>query len=148
MGRGNPYVIDTLYQLIKENKLEDRVEILGHQPFSKVISYINASKICLVPHHSNPHTDNTVPHKLFQYMVIGRPLLVSSSPPLKRIVEDCQSGKVFEAGNPQDFANQVDWMVENPEFCKTASQNGKVMTSLGGKYSFEKDMLVLREIYK
>ena len=142
VGKGNKVIESKFKSLIEYYDLTDRVIMLGWQPFEKVSSYIAASSVCLVPHKNNPHTGNTVPHKLFQYMVKGKPVLVSSCAPLKRIVEETQSGLVFKADDPQDFAEKLMDLVNNPELLNHASEKGKFATSTTGTYRWENDAQV------
>ncbi|MBM3287384.1 MAG: glycosyltransferase family 4 protein [Candidatus Eisenbacteria bacterium] len=76
----------------------------GWQPFERFPSYISASAACLIPHLRNDHTDTTIPHKLFHYMLLGRPVLVSDCRPLRRIVEECRAGIVVPSGDPAALA--------------------------------------------
>ncbi|MBA7679022.1 hypothetical protein ES703_87303 [subsurface metagenome] len=64
-----------LCELAKVERVGDQVEIIKWQPFDKVPSYIKASDICLVPHQKNSHTDTTIPHKLFQYILMKKPIV-------------------------------------------------------------------------
>jgi glycosyltransferase involved in cell wall biosynthesis len=98
---------DEYRRMVESRGVQDHVEIVGWQPFQKVPSYIEASQVGLVPHHQNPHTDATLPHKLFQYMLMSKPVVVSSCRPLKRIVEETKSGLVFHSGDPKDLARQI-----------------------------------------
>jgi glycosyltransferase involved in cell wall biosynthesis len=82
----------------------------------------------VIPHQSNGHTDNTVPHKLFQGMMAAKPLLVSSSAPLKRLTEKYQSGLVFEAGNSKDFAEKVLTLYRDKNLCAQLGENGRRVT--------------------
>jgi glycosyltransferase involved in cell wall biosynthesis len=100
------------------------VEIIGWQPFHKVPSYIEASHIGLVPHHQNPHTDATIPHKLFQYMLMSKPVIVSSCRPLKRIVEETKSGLVFHSGDPKHLAKQIQTLYSNPQLRSDCALHG------------------------
>ena len=86
----------------------DAVEMTGWQPFEKIWSYIEASDVCLVPHARNPHTDTTIPHKIFQYMMLGKPVLVSDCPPMARVMTDSGGGLVFRHDDPADFAEKVE----------------------------------------
>jgi glycosyltransferase involved in cell wall biosynthesis len=113
------------HEAIAESEgIKERVEITGWQPFSKVPSYIQASRIGLIPHHQNPHTDATIPHKLFQYMLMGKPVVVSSCRPLKRIVEETGSGLVFEAGDPEGLSKQILKLYENHQLQLDCSSRG------------------------
>lgn len=96
-----------LEAMIAKLHLASRVTLTGHQPFQKVPTYIALSAVCLVPHLANPHTEATIPHKLFQYMLMGKPVVVSSCRPLQRIVEATGSGLVFQAGDGASLANAV-----------------------------------------
>lgn len=87
--------------------VQPSVRVLGWEPFEKSLEYILLSKVCLVPHNDFEHTQTTVPHKLFQYMVCQRPVVVSGCRPLKRIVEAAGAGLVFKANDPHDLANAV-----------------------------------------
>jgi len=113
------------YRRIAESQgVQDHVELIGWQPFHKVPSYIEASHVGLVPHHQNPHTDATVPHKLFQYMLMEKPVVVSTCRPLKRIVEETRSGLVFGSGDPQDMAKQILTLFADPQLQADCGRQG------------------------
>lgn len=96
-----------LQQMVAERSVESKVTFINWQPFEKIPSYIALSDVCLVPHHSNAHTEATSPHKLFQYMLLKKPVVVSSCKPLKRVVEETGGGLVFQAGDASSLAETV-----------------------------------------
>ena len=96
-----------LERLAEESGCADAVEMTGWQPFEKIWSFIEASDVCLVPHARNPHTDTTIPHKIFQYMSAGKPVVVSDCPPLRSVVEDSGGGVWFRYDDPEDFAEKI-----------------------------------------
>lgn len=83
------------------------VSFLGWVPFQHIHTYIEHSDLCLVPHVYNDFINTTIPNKLFQYMALGKPVLVSHAKPLARVVRECNCGFVFESGNPADAADQI-----------------------------------------
>ena len=85
----------------------DRVVFEGYQPFERFPSYIAASSICLIPHLKSDHTDTTIPHKLFHYMLLGKPVVTSDCKPLRRIVEETGCGVVHRSGDAEAFAMAV-----------------------------------------
>ena len=105
VGRGT--IKPKLDAMVAERSLQDRVTFVDWQPFDKVPSYIAASAVCLVPHQSNPHTEATSPHKLFQYMLLKKPVVVSSCRPLQRVIDETGGGAVFEAGRPDSLAQTI-----------------------------------------
>ncbi|NJN41370.1 MAG: glycosyltransferase family 4 protein [Flammeovirgaceae bacterium] len=118
VGFGSTSVMDKLKSRVAELNLIN-VSFLGYQPFNTFYSYMRYADVNVIPHQANGHTNNTVPHKLFQGMMAGKPLLVSSCAPLKRIVEQYDSGIVFEAGNPDDFARQLKILRADSQLQKT-----------------------------
>ncbi len=101
---GDGHALPSLRQLVARRGLAGHVLFLGHRPFHEMASYMRRGFVGVVPHHKYGQTDNTVPHKLFQYMCLERPVLVSSCACLRRLVEESQSGLVFQAGNPVSAA--------------------------------------------
>ena len=137
--------LDIIKKEVNKLGIGDSVEIIGWQPFEKVNSYVQASKVCLIPHNDFEHTQTTVPHKLFQYMICARPVLVSNCRPLKRIVEEAQSGCVFEANDSQDLGRQLVYMYNHPEELVQMGLNGQ--RAALGKYAWRHDAQRLVEMY-
>lgn len=107
---------------------------------------MHLADVNVIPHQSNGHTDNTVPHKLFQGMMAARPLLVSSSAPLKRLVEEHKAGIIFSAGDPKDFAKKAIELYKNKEQASILGQNGK-KASMDGQLNWETTQKSLIQLY-
>lgn len=86
----------------------DRVRFEGWKPLSQVPSYIAGASVCLIPHLRSEHTDTTIPHKLFHYMLLERPVLSTDCRPLARILEETRAGVVYRSGDPRDFARALE----------------------------------------
>lgn len=136
---------DRYYSELKKIKPKSNVNFIEWIPFKEVKNYINNSHVCLVPHNKNEHTETTIPHKIFQYMALKRPVLVSDVTPLKRIVKETNSGMIFEAGNPKDFASKIIEM-DNYEKLIKWGENGR--KAVEGKYNWENDAKKLINLYK
>lgn len=145
-GSGSKAVMRLLSHLAKKHRVEDRVFFDGYQPFGRFYSLMHFANVNVIPHHSNGHTNNTIPHKLYQSMLAGRPLLVSSCPPLKRVVEETGSGLVFEAGNSHDFADKVRQLVDDDTLCKKMGKEG-MSHALKGTYNWEHTQEQLLTLY-
>jgi glycosyltransferase involved in cell wall biosynthesis len=87
-----------------------RLELAGHvrfegwQPFSRFPSYICASDVCLIPHLKTAHTDTTIPHKLFHYMLLERPVVASNCAPIERILTATGAGLIYPSGDAEALA--------------------------------------------
>lgn len=140
---------DPYYEVIKklknENKNKKNINFVSWIPFNEVQEYINNSHICLVPHNKNEHTETTIPHKLFQYMAMKRPILVSDVTPLKRIIMDTNAGEFFKADDALDFANKIREM-DNFDKLLEWGENGR--KAVEGKYNWTNDAKILINLYK
>lgn len=85
----------------------DRVEFPGWQPFRLFPSFVAGASVCLIPHLKCEHTDTTIPHKLFHYMLLERPVVATNCDPLERIVklEDC--GRIYGSGDASALADTL-----------------------------------------
>lgn len=133
-----------LEELTQQLGLTDAVKFEGHQPFAKVHSYIQASDICLVPHVESPEINTTMPHKLFQYMYMKKPVIVSSAKPLARVVRDGQCGEVFASANPASLATAV-FALQDPTVRHRLGENGRqaVLT----RYNWQQESQALLKLY-
>ena len=99
--------VQAVSALVKDLKLGEQVQLLGSRPFSEMASFIEASALGVVPHYRYGQTDNTLPHKLFQFAAMSKPVLVSNCKSLARITEDHGLGLVFKSGNAGDAAAKL-----------------------------------------
>lgn len=132
VGRGE--AMPELRSLVKLMGLNERVVFTGWQKPENLPSYIAASDVCLVPHKSTEHTEATVPHKLYHYMVMGKPVVVSSCRPLRRIVEGAECGLVFEAGDARSLASCT-LRLKDPGLRKRLGDAGR--EAAHGRHSWE-----------
>lgn len=132
-------------RLVKSLNLEEFIELSSWQSFEKVPTFIKASDICLVPHHRSGHTDTTIPHKLFQYMLMEKPVVVSDCRPLRRIVEETGCGLVFISGSADDLANKILQLWKDPHLMQKCGENGKA--AVLKKYNWQITGKALTDLY-
>ncbi|MCB0550956.1 MAG: glycosyltransferase family 4 protein [Lewinellaceae bacterium] len=166
--RGLQYVIQAMPILLRENPdiklwivgdgrhlsvlkescqgaLEHSVRFFGHLSFHEMMNKINYFDIGLIPHLKSPLTDNTIPNKLFQYMYLQKPVLTSDCDPLKRIVEETQSGLAYPYDSPEALAEKALILLSDDEKALTFGKNGK--QAVETKYNWEHDSARLVELY-
>ncbi len=96
-----------LKELAAKEGVGNLVDFIGWVDFELTPSYIDACDVCIVPQSANELIDNGVPHKLFQYMALGKPVVVSDSKALARIVSESRCGEIFQSNSSQAFADAV-----------------------------------------
>lgn len=142
---GGGYNQDELKSLARVLDISEKVGFTGWVPFDQVADYIKSSDICVVPHLKNKFTDATIPHKLFQYMLMGKPVIVSDASPLKRIVEECECGLVYQSGDIEALMRHMLKLSGSPAKRKRFGMNGR--RSAVGKYNWKTEEQRLLSIY-
>lgn len=103
-----------LKKLTDELGLQKHVVFEGWQDVSLFPSYILAADVCLSPLTRNPHHDTTYANKIFQYMAMGRPLLVSDSTAQANVVEQEGCGLVYPAEDNTAMADAIRQLYNQP----------------------------------
>lgn len=111
----------------------------GH---SLIPKFIEKAKICMIPQPNNDFINTTIPHKLFEYMYMAKPVIVSDAIPIKRIVQETNSGVYFKSGDAEDFAQKVT-LLFNSKINYGANGHNAVLK----KYNWNFDSKVLLEMY-
>jgi glycosyltransferase involved in cell wall biosynthesis len=133
-----------LEELAEREGVADKVRFVDWVPFEQCPSYIAAASVCLVPQPSNPFIDVTMPHKLFQYMAMGKPVVVSDARPLQRIVETTGCGEVFRSGSPTSFAQAVLRILRNGQRSRYGVNGYKAVCTL---YNWRRSAEQLLSLY-
>lgn len=144
LGTGS-YVTE-LKRLATENQVSDKMKFYGWQPFDKMNEFMGKADVCLIPHVKSAHTDNTIPHKLFQYMFAQKPVVASDCAPIQRIVEASNCGKIYPWDNSEIFAKNILQLLESDEQLKEMGKNG--YQAVNEQYLWKNDADKLQNIYQ
>lgn len=114
-GKGNNDIIGFLQGIVDDLDLQKEVEFNDWVDISEIPALMKKAHINVIPHKSNLHTDHTMPNKIYQMLLIGQPILVSSCKPIKRIVQETNSGKVFTADDANSCGEEIRAIYTNYE---------------------------------
>jgi glycosyltransferase involved in cell wall biosynthesis len=134
-----------LRELVAELQITDQVQFEGWQPENLFPSYITGSHICLSPLKRNLHHDTTFANKVFQYMSLGRPVLVSDCPAQAELIEGEKAGLVHKAGDLNDFAQKVLTLFRDRELREKAGLNAAA--AVRERWHWEKTCIPLIDLY-
>lgn len=135
-----------LIRLAEEQKIDSRIHFEGWQPENHFPSYIHGAAICLSPLKRNQHHDTTYANKLFQYMAMARPVVVSDCIAQQRVVEDEQCGLVYQAGNVAMLAEKILTLYQDPDLLRTLGERGRKAVEV--RWNWETTSEPLLEMYK
>ncbi len=134
----------SLQKLARSLNIEKNIIFTGYVNKKYLPSYINTSDVCLILHTSNQHTNSTIPHKLFENMYMGKPVIVTSVKPLKRIVEKENCGLVVNY-NHSEVADAI-LKLTDKKLSNKLGKNGR--SSAVKTYTWEVVSKNLEKIYK
>ncbi|NLT52455.1 MAG: glycosyltransferase family 4 protein [Ignavibacteria bacterium] len=138
--------IESLKKMSRELEISEFIKFEGWQPHGKLPAYINASDICIIPHLKTKHTDNTIPHKLFQYMLFEKPVVATNCNPIKRIVEQEECGSIYKTGDSDDLAEKIIALHRDNLKMQLMGKKGK--EAVIAKYNWQNTSKILVNLYK
>ena len=106
---------ENLKAKVRELGIGDLVDFEGWKEPELFQSYIMASAVCISPLLRNLHHDTTYANKIFQYMALAKPLLVSDATAQKNIILESGCGLVHEAGNTEEYVKNMITLYQDPE---------------------------------
>jgi glycosyltransferase involved in cell wall biosynthesis len=132
-----------LENLVSGLGMETQVIFKGWQPYEKMTEMMMDADYTLIPHLRSEHTDSTIPHKLFQYMYAGKPIIASNCKPIERIVNETNSGYIYTADQPEELMKVLQ-QIKNDD-PGTYVENGRKWVE--EKYNWSIDSKVLLDLY-
>lgn len=143
---GNGVVIDKLKSLTISKDLGQKVTFIPKVPYEELGSYTKQAFLGLSL--DKPVTINnefSLPNKIFDYMKAGVPVLSSSLPEIKKILEQFGVGRCIDKVDPEIIARNVLEIYNDPE----TYRRWKLNTSTALKeLNWDKEKPVLLEIYR
>lgn len=135
-----------LKEIVRNMNLTEHVEFTGQEPFENVPSFISASDVCLVPYVTSVQTNASSPHKLIQYMALGKPVITSSMESLSRIISETGAGLVFIAEDETSLATQVINVYKDKDLADRLGRAGLIAAKT--KYNMEVEGRKLIQLYR
>jgi len=142
---GSGYYEETLRQITADTGVTEHVIFTGFQPFESMPSYIHLCRVGLIPHISTPHIETTMPNKIFQFMVLGKPVVVSSTRPMMRVVQDAHCGLIFQERDAASLAEAL-IKLKDADLRRQLGENGK--RAVQDRYNWRQTVQALLEIYR
>jgi glycosyltransferase involved in cell wall biosynthesis len=111
MGSGDhlPHVL----ALAKELGVDDRVRYLGFVPFDQMVEEILLADVCVVAVEKNPYSVLVHTNKMFEYMALQRPVIMSRLDAVAAYMTD-DAALYFDSGNHQELAEKIVEIARDP----------------------------------
>lgn len=115
--------------LVKRLNLENNVTFLGHIQGEQKISYYKSIDICVIPSSFESFSFVTL-----EAMASGKPVVASNVGGIPYLVEEGETGFLFEPGNYHELAKKVIQLLENKEL---RERMGKLAEEKAELFSWE-----------
>jgi len=126
-----------------------RIKYHGVVPWEEVSKYLVNADVGLillqpVPAYLYCSGENII--KLFEYMSVGLPIIISNFPKLENMISEIGCGISVNPTDPKAIADSIEFLYSNPDSRKQMGENGK--KALMEKYNWEAEQGKLLDIYE
>lgn len=117
------------------NKLVDYLGILDREEIKVLLNQVKIGIVTLLP---TPSYVESLPIKLFEYMLAGIPVIASNFPLWMEIINDAKCGVCVDPENSNAIANATHELLNNQNLAFEMGQNGRM--AVIEKYNWEKEV--------
>jgi len=127
---------------------DPKIQWLGHRPWPETISILASSNAGLavfqpVPGYSY-YGINVV--KLFEYMMLGLPVIVSDFPNLRTIVQETGCGILVDPTDSQQIANAIEYLHQNPS--EAVAMGNRARQAVKERFNWASEEIKLLNLYR
>jgi glycosyltransferase involved in cell wall biosynthesis len=131
----------SLSDLARALDVSDVVIFHGWQSQPKMRNIILKSDVGVVPHRVTAHTSTTLPNKIYDYMALGRPVVVSDAPALQHLVVSANCGLVFRDQDPNSLLECL-LKLRASELRRELGANGRLAVSESMNWSIDEAVIL------
>lgn len=132
-GRERPL----LEEQVARQGLAEHVRFLGWKHHREHAAYLRHAQVGILPFLKTDHICITLANKLFDYMGAGLPVLASDVPPMRRIIDETQSGLLARAADSDDLADGLLKLFRHESLRVSLGRNGQA--AIAGQYAWSND---------
>jgi len=89
-----------------------------------------------------PNYVESYPTKMFEYMAMGLPVIVSDFPLYREVVEGARCGLCVDPVEPQDVADAIEWLLDHPEEAWAMGRRGREAVRTQYNWDIEAEKLL------
>jgi glycosyltransferase involved in cell wall biosynthesis len=114
-----------LRSMVRSLAMEDAVFFPGWVGQDEIPTWVANATVCIHLLRRSRQNDVASPHKLFQYMIAGRPLVVSDCPAMAEVVRTAECGLIVRDGDVRAFADAIISLVRDPDEADRLGRRGR-----------------------
>lgn len=123
-----------------------QVDFYGWADREQVAGILGSVRAGLAVLHPTPKYLDAWPTKMFEYLSVGLPVIVSDFPLWRGIVEDAGCGLLVDPLDPQAVAQAMQWILDHPEEAEAMGRRGR--EAVEKHYNWDTEAKKLVALYK
>ncbi len=128
---GNSEQMKKVNSLIKNSEKKENIKIYSKLIYTDLVQlYMNANAM-LIPLSDSIKDKARFPYKISEYTATGNPIITTNYGEIKNYFEDMITALVTDKYQIKEFANKMQFVIDNPEKAKKIGKHGK---NIGFKY--------------
>lgn len=124
-GRGKPAALAEIAELVRDHRLEEAVTHLPWVDYAQLPAWISSADLCIGgPLGDTPQARRVVTGKTYQFLAMGRPVLVGRGDATTEFV-DRENCLLVRQGSPEAVAAAIRWAAGHPDEMRTIAARGR-----------------------
>jgi glycosyltransferase involved in cell wall biosynthesis len=130
---------------IEKLGVSDLTEYLGFIPLNELPYYMAVSDVCIhVPPAISLEVNSSIATKIYQYVLMNKPVIVGQASLMKRFVEENKIGLSIKESDPRDLAEKIKLLYSSPSLIAEYADNERKIAS---RFSWEETSKPFIESY-
>ncbi|MDZ4720133.1 MAG: glycosyltransferase family 4 protein [Roseiflexaceae bacterium] len=117
--------IDWFNEQVRRRNAPDRIHFTGQIPHDQIAAEVRKARIGIIPLPDRPKFHNNIPQKLFEFMALRMPVVLSDLPPSRPFVGDGACGYMVQPNDPHAYANAIIRLLDDPQLRRTLGNEGR-----------------------
>ncbi|MGA3199238.1 MAG: glycosyltransferase family 4 protein [Halobacteriota archaeon] len=116
--------LEHMMEAVQKRNLHQSVRYLGSRRLEDLVTEIENCDLGVIPNHQNAFTEINTPTRIFEYLALGKPVVAPSTTGIQDYFGK-ESLLFFEAGNPGDLAQQIEYAFSYPREVQEIVRRGQ-----------------------
>ncbi|MBA7491961.1 hypothetical protein ES702_02509 [subsurface metagenome] len=126
---------DQAGEIERQAKTTDQMQFLGWLSYPETLQRDLTADLLISLYEPTRLNRHSLPNKLFEAMMCGKPILVTKGTAMARVVEKEDCGLVVDSSNVDEIREAITRLREEPELCRQLGANGR--KAYEQRYSWE-----------
>ncbi len=119
-------VREDLYEYIYGSDYHEFITSTGFLPYREMYEKLNEGVAGLLVFHTTYYNISIgLPNKLFDYMLLGLPVIASDLPEIRSVVSNADCGILVDPGSVSEIADAITYFFDHPKEAQRMGANGR-----------------------